>query len=370
MRHTSRSKTWVLGAAALIGLGGAAGWYHTDLLSWYYVSQLVAADAEGRGPWVDRVATLDQAVVQRLLAEMANDDPTVCGNMEAALTALARRWGPGDARTLALATRLRKHYGALSPLGRVGALQVMTAILKQDGPKTWPAGLTKAAGEMLQASGDNAGLRTAALTLAAALLDRVPAGQWLEPCRLLADHGLGDRSQRSRLAAVQLVMRPALRGDPVLLKKVVPLLHDPIPLLRRAAVLALAPAREVVSEDDLLPLLHDADAEVQHLCEMALRSRGLDDAHLDLARLLSDARPGARLKVLERLAGVGDLDPSGWLRRLSQDPSPAVRAAAVRAAARQPRVNLGDRLREMADHDPSETVRQNARFYLTCATTR
>jgi len=141
-------------------------------------------------------------------------------------------------------------------------------------------------------------------------------------------------------------------------------LRDRSPVVRRAALVAVAPANEVVSEEDLIPLLHDDDAEVQRLCEAVLRSRGLSEEHLELARLISDSSPKARLRVLERLGRAQDLDPAAWLRRLSQDPSPAVRAAAVRAAAGYPKVDLSDRLREMANSDPSETVRQNAQHYL------
>ncbi len=68
--------------------------------------------------------------------------------------------------------------------------------------------------------------------------------------------------------------------------------------------------------------------------------------------------------MLQHLGRQGDLDPGVWLRRLSQDSAAAVRAAAVRAAGAYPQVDLSDRLREMAQQDPSETVRQNAQYYL------
>jgi hypothetical protein len=96
---------------------------------------------------------------------------------------------------------------------------------------------------------------------------------------------------------------------------------------------------------------------------IALNSRGLPDSHLHLARLISDPRPSARLQVLHHLRGDTDLEPGVWLRRLSQDPAPAVRAAAVRAAAAQTRADLRDRLRAMAKDDPSPTVRELASHY-------
>ena len=62
-----------------------------------------------------------------------------------------------------------------------------------------------------------------------------------------------------------------------------------------------------------------------------------------------------------------DLDASVWLRRLSQDPAPAVRAAAVRVMGQQRIVDLTDRLEQMAHSDPSPTVSYLASFYLKIA---
>jgi hypothetical protein len=112
-----------------------------------------------------------------------------------------------------------------------------------------------------------------------------------------------------------------------------------------------------------LPLLHDPDAEVRRLCELALRGRGLQDSHVMLARLISDANPVVRLQVLHQLRGARDVDAGVWLRRLSQDPSAAVRAAAIRAAAEQ-QTDLGNRLVEMQREDASATVRELAAHYI------
>src|SRR5262249_46453454 len=139
---------------------------------------------------------------------------------------------------------------------------------------------------------------------------------------------------------------------------------DPDPEVRRAAVLALGSAQNVIGDDDLLPLLHDPDAQVQQLCEVALRSRGLQEEHLECARLISDPSPTARLQLLQRLRHATDLDVGVWLRRLSQDSSSAVRAAAVRAASQLAQLGLRDRLLEMSQQDPSPTVRQLAGHYL------
>jgi HEAT repeat protein len=111
-------------------------------------------------------------------------------------------------------------------------------------------------------------------------------------------------------------------------------------------------------------LLHDSEAEVQFLSEMALRKRGLGDDDIAIARDLGDSRPSTRMRVLHRVGLLREVNLSALVRRLSQDPEPAVRAAAVRAAGENPHLNLADRLREMAEGDPSDVVRSNARHYL------
>jgi len=67
--------------------------------------------------------------------------------------------------------------------------------------------------------------------------------------------------------------------------------------------------------------------------------------------------------VLYYFPHVPQLNLAAWLLQLSQDPEPAVRAAAVGAAGDYPHIDLSLRLREMAEGDPSETVRQNALYY-------
>jgi hypothetical protein len=109
--------------------------------------------------------------------------------------------------------------------------------------------------------------------------------------------------------------------------------------------------------------LHDPDPEVRKICEDVLRDRGLRPEHLHLGRLLTDPHPGTRLEVLDHLGQVADLDPGLWLRRLSQDNSPAVRVAALRAMSQQKLVDLSDRIDQMAQSDPSPTVCQLARYY-------
>jgi HEAT repeat protein len=318
-----RGKKSLLALLLVTVLAGAAWWQRTPLLAWYYVRGLGGADAEERAAWIERVARLDAAAVPALLACLGGEDTRACANAGAALAHLVRHWDRGDARSVGVAQGLTAALPHLGAAGQQGALEV-----------------------------------------AEALVDAVPPEPWAQTLRALVRAGLKHPDADSRVRAVRLTLHTALRDDTELLAQVVPLLRAPETPVRRAALLAVGMAAAAVSEDALLPLLHDPDADVRRLCEGALRGRGLRDDHLLLARLVSDARPSARLEVLDHLCGASDLEPGAWLRRLSQDSSPAVRAAAVRAAASQTQADLRDRLRQMAQDDPSPTVRQIAGHYL------
>jgi HEAT repeat protein len=143
-----------------------------------------------------------------------------------------------------------------------------------------------------------------------------------------------------------------------------PLLKDPDAALRRAALLAVGADRNLIADDDLLAWLHDPDPDAKRLCETALRSRGLRTSDLRLGRLLTDPRPAARLELLGLLRDDPEVELAAWLRRLSQDESPAVRAAAARLAGEQQVQALSDRLAQMAQGDPDLTVRPIAGYHL------
>jgi hypothetical protein len=85
---------------------------------------------------------------------------------------------------------------------------------------------------------------------------------------------------------------------------------------------------------------------------------------VELGRLMVSPKAMDRLKLLALLRDDGELDLSTWLRRLCQDSSPAVRAAAARAAADHQVSQLADCLAEMSQSDPDATVRPIAQFHL------
>jgi len=201
----------------------------------------------------------------------------------------------------------------------------------------------------------------ALLSLTLSIVSRRCDPETLALARSLAQRGLQAESAMVRLRAVMLCMQPAVQLLPPLLA----LLRDPAPEVRRAVVLALGPVPEAISDEMLLSCLHDADAQVRQTTRSALIARGLPPEQVELGRLLTHAQVRVRLQVLDRLPEVPEVDPHVWLRRLSDDRSAAVRAAAARAWASLPESSSDDRLEEMARSDPSPTVARIARYYLS-----
>jgi hypothetical protein len=362
-----RRRKLVIGAVLALALAGAAlAWLErTPLLAWYYVRCLAQADESERDTWVERVAQLDEAAVPGLLACFRRDDARACGNARLALLRLAARWGQEDPRTAHLADQLTEGFSILSLSGQLNTLELDETLIR-DAPSgavsSEPAVL---AGVHLVEDAARTGdldLHAHALPLGELLLATADRAEVRGADRELVQACLHDGEPHNQVRAVRLAQRAEIH----LLDQVVPLLRDPAPEVRRAALLAVGDAPAVVTTDDLLQWLHDPDAEVRRLCEEALRlARHLPEKHLRLGRLLTDPRAAVRLEVLECLRRDPDLEPGIWLRRLSHDPAAAVRAAAVREVARQDLAPLGDRLEQMAQNDPSPTVRQLARYYLS-----
>lgn len=356
--------TWIA-LLAVAGLAGLAWWQREPMVVWHTVRQLANASEDNCEEWATRVAALDDAALPRILDGLQRSDAQGCANLQSALTILIRRWGPAHPHSFALVEEVHARFGSFSLAGQQQALLTLTILLQQDGPRPLSPKLTKPVSEVLIAAEKKPELQAAALRLAAELVACVQSGQWADVCHAMAERGMKDEHEQTRVAAVQLLLREPLRQDRELLEQAIPLLQDPEATVRRAVVIALAAAREVVREETLLPLLHDEDAQVQYLCEMALRKRGLTDDDVKLARLISDKIPANRMRVLRHLEQMPDLNLGEWLRQLSLDPAAAVRAAAVRAIGENTQVDLTERIREMADRDPSPTVRQNARYYLS-----
>jgi hypothetical protein len=340
----------------LLAGGGVAWTERTPLLAWYYVRGLAHANEAERDLWARRVASLGEPALPGLLDCLVQPDPTLCANAQAGLAHLVTTWGAGDGRSIALAIRLARAFPRLSPLGQRAALEVSASWFSGKGAPI--AGLVPACTRLLTESAPlaDAEVQSAALGLAAVLLQQPQGPEAVSAAREVARAGLSSAVPANRLRAIPLTLREGMD----LLEQVVVLLNDPVVEVRRSALLAVAVGAR---DEALLPTLHDPDAEVRTLCENVLCSRGLRPAHLHLGRLLTDPSPRKRLQVLDHLGVASDLDPGLWLRRLSHDNSPAVRLAAVRVMSEQDLIDLSDRIDQMARSDPSPTVCQIAQFY-------
>lgn len=350
---------WVVVFVLAAAAGGWLGW--KPAWTWYCLRGLAAAGDGDRAAWAERVGGLGDAAVPGLLDSLRSEDARTCGNATAGLAALSRGWGLDDPRSRELYGRLADAFPHLSAAGQECLLRTATEWLCGGTGKP-PAALVEWASQL---SGHAAGVadaaaRAAGLELAARLLGREEWQGALGSCRELVRACLADASGPNRKRAVELAAVPALDVS----EQAAPLLADADVEVRRAAVLALGGSRQAVNDEALAVALHDPDPEVRRLCSAALRGRGLTAEHIQMARLVTDRRPAVRMEVLYHLHEGSDLDVGLWLRRLSLDPSEAVRLAAVRAAAEQELHELSDRLEEMARRDPSPTVCQWARYYL------
>lgn len=358
MRLFGSSPRWrVFGGLFLLlvlSLAGAAWFKGGDLVGWYCVRRLSQADdADVQMAWQARLHRFGKAALPAVLAGLRQPDPQGCARIGAAL----KTFPAEQAEPRQVAANLAEAFAQFSPAGQEEACGLFVDWVRgrsDDALLPLAAGMLNAAAQVKECEVHASALR---------LAEVVGSGVEVRAaCRELIATCLRDGNAHNQIVAVRL----SQDANFDLLVQVVPLLNDPKPEVRQAALLALGPAPEVLATDDLLLWLHDPDPAVRKLCETALRGRGLPDKHVQLGRFLTDAKPAQRLQVLNLLK-QSDLEPGIWLRRLSHDRVPAVRAAAVRAAAEQPFIDLADRLEQMAQDDPSPTVRQLARFYVNTA---
>lgn len=357
----ARHKQLLRATLVLCLLGGATlYWQGPSLRTWYHIRGLSRATESDRESWVRSAVAHQDVLLPALCACFHRDDERACANAGAALVRITQGWEPDDARRAALAGRLTEGLTQSSQAGLRAALAVAVELPAPDAvvPPELAGNLAQLVAHATQHNDGT--VRTLALNLAQRLVERTPSADVIPACRAAVSCCLQDEQPEVRRHAIRVAQCPGLD----LLERVVPLLDDPAASVRQAALVAVGAARDAVADDELLRWLHDPDGAVRQLCEQALRGRGLQDQHLKLGRLLTDRTPGTRLQVLEQLRRANDLEPGVWLRRLSHDADPAVRAAAVRAAAEQPFVDLRDRLEQMARNDPSPSVRQLAEFYL------
>lgn len=363
-RKALLGRSAVAGALALVVLAAAAAWWQRDgIAAWYAVRGLARASGNDQATWVNRVRAVGPAAVGPLVDRLQQADESVCKNVAAGLDALADQWGENDPRTEDLCGRVIHAFARLSAPGQRCIVDLQAERLRRlVGRASVPDSTVHCTAQILGLAADSAeaDTRAAGLQLAEAALAWSSQGELREAVRQMVRDSLTEQDAPRRARAARLAVRPGMDlGDAV-----VGLLRDPSTEIRRLAIVSVGSEPQILSTDDLLAWLHDPDPEVRRLCEESLRSRGLGDAQLKLARLKSAPDPSTRLQVLPLLGDMVEANAAVWLRSLSHDPCPAVRAAAVRAAAEQSPVELRDRLQQMAQNDPSPTIQQMARDYL------
>jgi hypothetical protein len=352
----------VLTLAVLLGAAVLVWMERTPLLAWFYVHRLAKASEADRGAWVDRVAELGEPAVDDVLDCMNDPSPQCCGNARAALDKLTARWGPSDPRTIALAHRCGREFQRMSPSGKSNVLELAAAwFIPATAEPATAAGLLPPCSRLLAeaVATKQPEVQARALELCAVLSRQPQGSEALSSCRDLVRACLGSDDPAVRGRAVQLTLQHGMD----LSEQVVPLLTDPAAEVRRAAVLAVS-LDDAVLDDVLLPCLHDRDEEVRSQCETVLANRGRTPQQIRLGRLLTHPDPLERIKVFKLLHDAPELDPAVWLQRLSHDPSPAIRIAAVRVMTEELLVPPRDRISEMAQSDPSESVAWVAQCYL------
>ena len=243
----------------------------------------------------------------------------------------------------------------------VGAIDRHLAALPEGDPQA-----ASIAGQLLDAMGtSDDGGRRAILELLPTLLKRT-GNSFTAQCRKAVAVGLRLPDPAARALAVRLALHP----DVKMRTEVLPLLSDPEPAVRCAALVAVASGTDddlVIADEDLFRWLHDPDAGVRKVCHEALVSRDHSEAIIALGRRLTDPDPNERLKLLLDLRYDDYVaDPEPWLERLSRDIEPAVRAGAARVAAElttHRRQSCPPWVARVADADPNPTVRRVASYF-------
>lgn len=364
--------TWICLGILLLGVGVWAWTERHAILAWHYAACLAHAEESQRDQWIQKLRSLNRPkAIAALLRQAERGTASSRANTTAGLASLcSAREDPGW--TVYLTRLAAQEFVSRTPAGRAVLLEAIAAASEGESSSALPVSWAETAGQLVieaQARSEPE-TRLGALQLAWVVSRQERPAQdllgqrFLNACRQLAEEGMKAEDACWRRSAVRLASLPELG----LLDRVASLITgsqaDQDAVVRELALLAVAAHEEIADTESLLPLLHDPDAEVRATCEFALRSRGLTPSQIHLARQMTDPQDLVRAKVPSQIGDFPDLDCGIWLDRLSRDRSAAVRAAVVRAAAEIGQAQLRSRLAEMAETDPSPTVRQIAAYYL------
>lgn len=272
-----------------------------------------------------------------------------------------------------VAESLRAAYGRSGAQGRATILQVVGGILVRFAVEGTPAGWAK----VLPPTHDmmTAGLADAEVLVRKVALDQVAElWGWSPGCTMtpaeeeslakckqrfheLTVERLGDKEAVVRMAAVACLgmlpiddkAAPAIAG-----------LKDPEFSVRFQTLTSFAGRPVLMTEESILPLLHDPVPDLQGLVQRVLEARGLSADLIGLGRMVTHERAEMRASAITLLEGHEDIDPVVWLLRLSEDPDAGVRLKAVKAFEGKITPEVTQRLREIVAADDSAEVRAAA----------
>lgn len=351
----------------LLLVAGVVVWVERDaLLLWYYSSKLRNAETpEETQKWAKRLASYKQKAIPSVIECLKCPCPRMTANGQCALCCLLEHRGEQDYQCADTLEHIIKQFPQLSPQGRQKIMEsalIWTETLPES-PTAFHQTLSKLLTEVIHHP--NEPLLDQGIILAQRLLKLDADNETLSVIgREITLLGLRGQKEETRLRSIELALLPSMK----LRRDVLPLLHDESAKVRLQALRAVAYPREgqpeLILTDKLIRWLHDDDFEVRRVCESVLLRRGLTTKQIHLARQITSSDWQVRLQVVEHLPAHASLDRSVWLRRLSHDRSPAVRVAAMRTACEMDEVNLVDRIDEMAQNDPDETVRIQAKYFL------
>jgi HEAT repeat protein len=170
---------------------------------------------------------------------------------------------------------------------------------------------------------------------------------------------LSDEDPRVRLETVRILAKRPGRGNEDLLR---PLLHDPDMWIRSEAIRLLAERGGDGIADTLLLLVNDPVGMIQiAVCE-AMGKLGVRGSLPALHRLLSSTDPDVKQAAVTAVGEIGGDEVAGHVLPLLDDSHWGVRAAAAVALGRARVAQALPRLRELADRDPDQLVRESAHY--------
>ena len=353
--------TWVATAGlALTSAGGVLAWKHQELLTAWKVHQLPQAGI---------------AEQRQILSSLAENPDSSTGWL---LYSLSQSSSPEEAEALgqglvqvsenlseeALDTHLARAASLFKSMEPFAQTETLAWLAKAFSTETSPtlterrSAATKRLLDSAYFSEENA-VQTAALQMSVGILKQNPTSEVMGSIKQLVSAGAKSESSLVQIQAITVALNP--KTD--CLQEVDICLKSPHKEVRQAAILALGPASETIMNEVLLPSLHDEDQTIVHLTEMALQARGLREDQIRLGKLMADPKPVKRLEVLDHLSATRDIDPMIWLKKMSKDPSPALRAAAARAMNQEKGITNGNSERQTDKLDMSESVKRVADFY-------